>query len=95
MEYIKTHQHVIDYLKLLWRIAPQSGSGSPFTADILSIFKVAKPEQKQIDRALSAIEEIVECEEWQIEAELSEQSQRRHKADAIARKEIARPDLTE
>jgi hypothetical protein len=91
-EFINAHQEVIDYFKLLWRIAPQT---SQFTGEILDIFKVRKPEQKQIDRALSAIEEIVECEEWQIEAELSGRSQRRHKADAIARKETSRPDLAE
>jgi hypothetical protein len=91
-KFVDAHRQVIDYLKLSWRIAPRS---SQFTPEILDIFKVRKPEQKQIDRALSAIEKIVECKEWQIEAEFSRQSQRRHQADAIAKKGTPRPDLAE
>ena len=80
-KYIFSQRDVIDYLKLLWRIAPESVS--PFTEEIFSIFNFRKPTPERMDEAMFSLEKVAESEEWHIEAEFSLRSQKRHKEDAI------------
>jgi len=85
-KYICDQRDVIDYLKLLWRIAPESDS--PFTEEIFDIFNLRKPTNERMDEAMFSLEKLAESEEWQIEAEFSVRSQKRHKEHAIEKHPI-------
>jgi hypothetical protein len=85
VEFVDSYRDVINYLKLLWRIAP---SYSPFTEEIFDIFKLTKPPPERIDEAMFALKELTESDEWRTESEFSARSQKRHKEDTVAKRVI-------
>jgi hypothetical protein len=81
--FVSSNRKAIEHLKLTWKVA--AGSDSPFTDEIMRVFRFERPTPSQFAKALSEIESIVDSEQWRTEAAHSGHSQRRHQADAAAR----------
>ena len=80
-EFGDRYADVIAYLRNRWMIA--SDDNSEYAAEIRDIFKVTKPAPQRMDEAMSALEDIVESPEWQLEVAKSAESQTRHQAKAL------------